>query len=164
MKTKVVLFIVFQLLFINILGAQSLKESLGGVKTNFQIYSDTVDLKASDQIIISRAEVRTYSEGVSVAYQSYHLEFITKKDLIVDLLKYRTSIDKVSKLELSFYDLKNRRLTTIEIPSEYVNVFSNITNQDNQNFYSIDLIDLPIMLLDKTTKINMIRLEAKGYR
>lgn len=166
MKTRLVLFIAVQLFIINILGAQNLKESLGGIKTNFQIYSDTVDLKASDQFIILRTEKKIHTDEVgrfawAYAYQSYHLEFVTKQNLKVEFFKKEAGKDHGSKLELTFYDSNNNVLTTTTLPYEYVDVFTNTTSMDNPNFYSIDLIDIPVVLLDKTAKINMIKLNAK---
>jgi hypothetical protein len=63
MNHRTILLITLYFFSANILEAQNLKESLGGTKTNFQIYSDTVDLKVSDQIIILRAEKQTYSDS-----------------------------------------------------------------------------------------------------
>ena len=55
MKAKTLLFLIIHLSVFNI-NAQSLSESLGAVKTNFHIFSDTKDLNVSDQFIIKRAE------------------------------------------------------------------------------------------------------------
>ena len=54
-KTKALLLIsiVFS---VNILVSLNLHENLGGVRTNFQIFSDGTSMKVSDQILILRAE------------------------------------------------------------------------------------------------------------
>lgn len=163
MIKKGFLLIAIQLLFVvNLLGAQNLKESLGGTKTNFQIFSDTVDLKASDQILILKAEAKheadaTFGYGWGYGYQSFHLEFITKKNINVETFKYRTGRDNESRLELQFYDSENNMLASTSIPFDSVDLFNNSSIDGSPFFYSIDLIDIPIVLLDKTAKISMTK-------
>ena len=162
MTTKVFLFIAIQLFVVNILVAQNLKESLGGTKTNFQIFSDTVDLKVSDQIIILKAERNHYTDssfgtGWGYGYQSFHLEFITKKNIKVETFKFRAGRDNGDKFDLIFYDADKNILGTTTIPSGDVDLFNNPSVVGSPFFYSIDLIDVPIVLLDKTAKIGMIK-------
>jgi hypothetical protein len=166
MNHKTILLITVYIFSANILGAQNLKESLGGTKTNFQIYSDTVDLKVSDQIIILRAEKQTYSDsnfgtGWGYGYQSFHLEFITKKNIEIEYFKFRNGRDNGTKLELLFYDSNNIVLTSSSIPYNYVDLYNNSSIIGSPFFYSIDLIDIPIVLLDKTAKISMIKKVAE---
>jgi hypothetical protein len=166
MNHRTILLITVYIFSVNILGAQNLKESLGGTKTNFQIYSDTVDLKVSDQIIILRAEKQTYSDsnfgtGWGYGYQSFHLEFITKKNIKIENYKYKTGRDNGNKLELIFYDSNNSVLATSSFPYDYVDLYNNSSIIDSPFFYSIDLIDIPIVLLDKTAKIGMIKKVAE---
>jgi len=165
MINKKVLIIVIQLFVANILVAQNLNESLGGVKTNFKIVSDTVDLKVSDQIIILKAEQKhygspTFGYGWGYGYQSFHLEFIAKKDIRIETFKFRTGRDNESKLELIFYNSENNILASTSVPFESVDLLSNPSTVDNSFFYSIDLIDIPIVLLEKTYKIGLTKKEA----
>lgn len=166
MNYKSILLIAAYLFSVNILGAQNLKESLGGIKTNFLIYSDTVDLKVSDQMIILRAERKSASDsnfgtGWGYGYQSFHLEFITKKNIIIESYKFRTGRDNEMKLELIFYDSNNSVLATSSIPYYDIDLCNNSSIIDSPFFYSIDLIDIPIVLLDKTVKIGMIKKVAE---
>lgn len=166
MNYKSILLIAAYLFSVNILGAQNLKESLGGIKTNFLIYSDTVDLKVSDQMIILRAERKSASDsnfgtGWGYGYQSFHLEFITKKNIIIENYKFRTGRDNGTKLELIFYDSNNSVLATSSIPYYDIDLYNNSSIIDSPFFYSIDLIDIPIVLLDKTVKIGTIKKVAE---
>ena len=166
MTNKAILLITVQLIVFNVLSAQNIKESLGGVKTNFQIFSDTIDLKVSDQIIILRAEKKTHEDasfgtGWGYGYQSYHLEFITKKNITIKNYRFRAGRDNENKLELMFYDSNNNNLASISIPFDYVDLFNNSSIINSPFFYSIDLIDVPIVLLDKTNKIVMNKMVAK---
>ncbi len=166
MRYKKILLITAYIFSVNILGGQNLSESLGGIKTNFQIYSDTADLKVSDQIIVLRAEKRYSSDsnfgtGWGFGYQSFHLEFITKKDIKIESFKYRSGRDNETRFELVFYDSQNNVLATSSSPYHYVDLLNNSSITDSPFFYSIDLIDIPIVLLDKTVKINMIKMVAE---
>lgn len=161
MTTKVLL-IVIQLFVVNALEAQNLKESLGGIKTNFKIVSDTVDLRVSDQIIILRAEKKSsenssFGTGWGYGYQSFHLEFIAKKEIKVETFKFKPGRDNESKLELTFYNSENSILASLSVPFDQVDALSNPTTSDRLFFYSIDLINIPVVLLEKTYKINMIK-------
>lgn len=162
MKTKNVLIIVIQLFVVNILGAQDLKELLGGIKTNFKIVTDTVDLRVSDQIIILRAEKNHYGDasfgvGWGYGYQSFHLEFIARKDIKAETFKFRPGRGNGSELELTFYNSENSLLASASVPFDQVDVLTNPATVDRSFFYSIDLIDIPIVLLEKTSKIGMIK-------
>jgi hypothetical protein len=167
MTNKAILLITIQLIVFNMLEAQNIRESLGGIKTNFQIFSDTIDLKVSDLTIILRAEKKTFEDaafgtGWGYGYQSYHLEFITKENIKVKNYPFRTGRDNGNKLELIFYDSDNK-LASISIPFDYVDIFNNSSIINSPFFYSIDLIDVPIVLLDKTVKIVMNKMVAKKY-
>jgi hypothetical protein len=162
MNKKVIVLASVYMLSVSILGAQNISESLGAIKTNFRIYSDTIDLKVSDQIIILRAEKQTYSDsnfgtGWGYGYRSFHLEFITKKILKVENYHFRVGRDNENKLQLIFYDSNSSVLATISVPFNYVDLYNNSSITDSPFFYSIDLIDVPVVLLDKTAKINMIK-------
>ena len=158
MKYKGILLIIIQLFVINILTAQSLSESLGGTKTNFRIYSGPTELITSDQIIILRAEKDTYSDlyaGWGYGYRSFHLEFISNKNIVE--LQSDVKSERY-KMKLTFYDSDNKILTMVTLPSHYLNEYSNSSSEDALFIYSLDLIDIPVVILDKTKKIDIIKL------
>lgn len=162
MINRKVFLIVIQLFVVDMLAAQDLNEALGGTKTNFQIFSGTEDLNVSDQMIILKAGKGyeadfSFGYGFGYGYQSFHLEFIAKKYLEVETFKHRIGRNNDSKLELTFYDSNNNILSSTAIPFDDVRVFNNSSIYDGPFFYSIDLIDIPIMLLNETAKINMIK-------
>ncbi|HEX2921716.1 MAG TPA: hypothetical protein VHO50_11185 [Bacteroidales bacterium] len=148
------------LAFVNDINAQSLKESLGGISTSYRIYSDSVDLKATDQIIIQRAEKNfgtdTGGAGWGYAYQSFHLEFMTYRTIKTETFKYNRNQDNESKLELRFFNWKGNLLATKSIPYYSVDIVKNESLAGSPSFISIDLINIPIVLLDEATKIDMI--------
>ena len=155
---KVILLTTLQMFILNILCAQSLSESLGGIKTSFEVFSDTIDLKVNDQMIVLGAEKKTYtgdSGGWGYGYQSFHFEFITMKELSVTQANNKNK----NNYRLTFSDQNKLILATIIVPSYSVTKYTNSFIGDNRVFYSIDLINIPLLILDKSTRINIIKLE-----
>lgn len=157
---KVLLLITLQFFVFQILSAQSISESLGGIKTNFKVFSDTIDLKVIDQIVVLATEKRTYispseNAGWGYGYQSVHLEFITKKELFEMPAEGKNK----NKYSIRFYDQDNIILLTINIPEYSVNKYINPFITNSRIFYSIDFIDIPLLVLDKAKGINIIKLK-----
>lgn len=162
MIRKGILMITLYLLVINAAGAQNLKDALGGLKTNFQIYSDSVNLDVSDEIIVLKAARKFFSDcqcgtGYGYGYQSYHLEFITKKQLAIKNVRYLIGRDNADKIELKFYDASNTLLASPTFPFSIIDLYTNSAVKNSPFFFSIDFIDIPIVLLNKTSKIDLIR-------
>lgn len=168
---KTSLLLAFLLLLISGATAQTLFDALQGTKTNFQIVSDGNDLKVTDQIIIRNAEkveirVNIDEYGYGYAYQSFHLEFISRKSIVA--IKSDDFADKNllqlafylsgHKFLLSFYDWNNNLLTATTIPDNYVDVFTNASADKRMYFYSIDLIDIPILILENAKRIDIVEL------
>lgn len=88
------------------------------------------------------------------------LSLTNKRDLMKGKLLKSNLIgrDNGSKLKLIFYDSNNNELASISIPFDYVDLYNNLSIINSPFFYSIDLIDIPIVLLDKTDKIDMIKM------
>lgn len=93
-KFQTLTFLVIVLVaFIPNLYSQSLIENLGGVKTNFIITTDSVEMTILEQVIIKRG-VRNYKArifddggyGYGYGLQTFHLELITKVEFVE---KYR---------------------------------------------------------------------------
>ena len=145
--------------------AQKLSESLGAIGTNFLIISDTIDLKPESQFIIKNAEIfydygtrNTDNYSYGGGYESFHFEFSTKKTLSIEYVK-----NPVCGYELSFYDNDNIIATLCFSSNTYP--FRNpnkvsIEGNSEIRFYSFDLIDLPLSVLDKTKKINIKRIKS----
>ncbi|QGY42852.1 hypothetical protein GM418_04035 [Maribellus comscasis] len=163
MKVKIFLFAVIQLSVVHIC-AQSLEESLGGIETNFQFFSNNIDLKVTDQFIIKRAEKKAsastnYSAnsayGYGYGYQSFHLEFVTKEYYTIEEVEHKGRYS--DKIELTFYNSDDIALATHTLDYSVVDLSYNISSDEIQFFYSIDLLGIPIVLLNKTAKINFIK-------
>jgi hypothetical protein len=136
--------------------AQKLSDALGAVQTNFLISSDSVNLNAVNQYIIKKAGIFYGSGsdyGYGAGYESFHLEFESDKRLITDYIK--KSWDNYL---IEFYAIDNRLLATIFLSNQQVKILRNTEMAGNPIFYSIDLIDVPTPLLDKSYKLNIVKI------
>lgn len=165
MKTIISLFVMLQCILFTV-NAQSLTETLGGVETNFQIVSDSVDLKATDQFIIQRAEKNTkyrsgmtgdggYGYGYGCGYQSFHLEFIARETYVTKVIDHKDR--DYNKIVLTFYDSDDIILASQTWNRSEIDILFHSHPDNSRYFYSIDIKDVPMVLLAKTVKIDIIR-------
>lgn len=155
---KFVLVIALQLFVFQMLCAQSVSESLGGIKTNFEISTINTDLEVTEQIIVLQAERLTYISTVDQAgwgygYQSFHLEFITQKAI----KEVQGDKNNRYKYRLTFIDHENVILFATDLSHNSVKKYNNPDIANSRFFYSIDLIGIPVLLFDKTKRIDIYR-------
>ena len=149
------------------LHAQSLSEQMGGIKTHFQLYSLMLNLDASEQMLILRAESKhesdaSFGTGWGFGYRSYHLEFVAQKNLFIQYFNRKPGRDNSTKLKLTFYNADKQILASFSIPFERVSIYSDDSDKGDLFFYSIDLINVPAVLLDKTAAIDMVEMVARS--
>ncbi|WP_321368791.1 hypothetical protein [uncultured Draconibacterium sp.] len=168
MRILISLYLILQFSIYNS-NAQNIVQSLGGIETNFQIVSDNLDLHVSNQYIIQRAEkesaTRYYGEasyGYGYGYQSYHLEFIAEELYVTREIKHNDR--DYDKMELTFYTSDNRILASHTLNSTRADILSNPRSVNRQYFYSIDLKDVPVILLEQTAKIDLVRKVSAGKK
>ena len=155
-RTGVVLLL---MCFTTILQSQTLIDQLGGIKTSFIITSDTLVFEVFDQILIERGRSHFggfYDGGFGYAYKALHLEFISR-ERIQKLKKYGP---KDNYFQVELLD-KNGNLLARIIPKPHqVNTLS---NQSEPRWYthSVNLEEVPIILLDKTARINLVFYEQR---
>lgn len=142
-------------------------ENLGGVNTNFEFSSDSVELTIIDQAIIQRgfyafnfdkdksvsnsnANAYGYGYGYGYGLQTFHLEFITTSE-IKQVIAYETKPVE-AKYSIKLYDDKNILLVNFEVlyrDSKATPQTSGISS------YSINLNRIPIILFNKTKRIDI---------
>jgi hypothetical protein len=154
MKRMIFIIMPMLLLFNELSNAQSLSEKLGAIHTNFKFYYDTVDLNVSDQFIIKNVGSYFFSTDNKVAYESYHLEFVSNKRLLLD---YSQGLFKVHYYTIVFYSSDKLQLFRISISQEFLNIATNLDISESPIFYSLDLFDIPLSLLDRTSKIVIVQ-------
>ncbi len=152
--------------------SQSITDLAGGVRTSFEITSLDKPMGVTDQCIIRRAEQisgsDTYSTGdgagygmYGIGYESLHLEFIAKepiqtirKSLFGEIFKKYPKYD--------FYELVFRGSDSEEIFRTFiklwrVNIHSDKLGVIDGYLYSIDLKDIPLVIFNSTSKIDISR-------
>lgn len=143
---------------------QSLTEALGGVNTQFDIYSDTINLEVKQQCIIKRANTFKqisnhidWSYALGGGYESLHLEFSTTKNL---------QVVKVEHAEhsylLEFVKKNGVILAVAPLNNDQVKLYTNPYVKNPKTFYSIDLIHIPICILEETHEIIFTKITSKG--
>jgi hypothetical protein len=153
------------LLFIFLIGytlhAQTLSERLGAVSTDFSFFSGETDLEVSHQFIIKSGgayhKMGTMFDGgygYGAGYDTYRLEFVTRKALAQDS---RRRIEH--HFRMSFYNEEDELLASYNFAARKVSVLPFDPEEDSLLFYSVDLLDIPVSLLDFTRKIDVIEVQ-----
>lgn len=145
------------------LQAQSLSEKLGGVKTDYIITSHGVELEITNQLIVKRAE-RFYdwgghndgAYGYGYGYESFHLEF-TVKNGEIDLPESGSLFKSGKLLVLDFYGEDGNLLGSRRRSPQDIRFISNNSTNSKLMHYTIDLIAIPLPLLDSTKRIDIFR-------
>ncbi len=147
---------------------QAILQRLGGIRTGFAIASDTVDFKVVDQALIQRA-VREQqigmqpawdgvaSYGYGLGYRSLHLEFIAADDILTRRIS-TTKMEPRSYYGLSLYDEADNILANIELQLSAIQILEVFYEQQRSLLYSINLRSVPVLLLDRATKIKLVRM------
>lgn len=161
--TTIVCIITVNLLLGNSLQAQDLSEKLGGVKTDFIITSHGVELDVISQVISKRAE-RFYdwgghnegAYGYGYGYESFHLEF-TVRNGEIDMPQSGTLLRGEKLIVLDFYDEVGSLIGSSARSPREVRLISNNSSNNKLTHYSIDLITIPLPLLDAAKRIDIFR-------
>lgn len=169
MKMKQLNFLTFLILCSLSLSSQSISEQLGGIRADFLITSDTLTLSTGQQILIQRAEAKynqyinasgSYGAGYGYGYQSFHLEFIAKKSISI----IRANGKKRTYYLLQFFDKNEELISSFELSNAMINFTPNKGSKAWSYIYSIDLKDVPIVVLDRTQQLEITRYDlARSY-
>jgi hypothetical protein len=148
--------------------AQSISEKLGGVATSFTIKSDTTLLNQERQIILQRGvahsyadyesslEGYTYGYGYGYGYQSYHIEFVSTEK-IQELENRKRRKNSSYTYYLIFINKDSNRVHTQTIYEKDVKMIAGESGKETVYAYSINLADIPLILLDSVTEINIVK-------
>jgi hypothetical protein len=161
--TTIIFIISVNLPLSSFLQAQNLSEKLGGVKTDYIITSHGVELEITNQVISKRAE-RFYNwgghndgaYGYGYGYESFHLEF-TVKNGEIDMPEPVAFLKGERHIVMDFYDKDDNLLGSKTRSPREVSLICNNTADNNLMHYSIDLIAIPLPLLDATKRIDIFK-------
>lgn len=156
MKQSFTLFLIIAICTIsNLSYSQSITEKLGSIKTDFYIYIDSTELTILNQIIIKRGQSKSdygncnsdnESYGYAYGVETFHLEFICKENFKI---KSNNPFNR-SKRRIEFYNEWNELII-----SKSISNIERISEKEDMNILSIDLKNIPIVILDyiQTIKI-----------
>lgn len=133
--------------------AQKFSDGIGAKTTFFDFTSNGKERFIYDQIILKRGNKTLYvnnDRGAGLGYESFHLELTVDK-------KFESVVSEEKETrnhwELIFYKNKGEKLSTIHIPDDQVKYLSNPDN--SMSFYSIDLTEVPIVIFNRTSSIDI---------
>ena len=144
------------------LSAQGLpiSQQLGGVVTQYRITSGPHLLNDGQQLLIKRSNYLTGSDRAG-GYSEFHLEFATDLLPIGMIMRnaaneQRMVLTKPTRTYmLTFYDSQERVCHRTFIGRSRISVSSPRDEEGATFFFSIDLRNIPILLLDQTARIDL---------
>lgn len=161
-RTITILCLLFGLMYLH---GQTLIEEIGGVRTNFTIVSDTLLLDTDEQFLIKRAvheiNIEQFDDGTmhkSDGYEAFHLEFIVPQKVIT---KRKVGRNR-EYFVLSFLTDGDQLLTEVELKDSDIKITD---NWEGTTFsaYSINLQQIPLVILDRTLKVNLVHYKVSRY-
>lgn len=161
MKTSVmkyfILISVFSLLIMNGYG-QSFSQQLGAIPTQFEFTTSDTPLDITQQQIVKRAG-RVHHLGTESGYGSGYETFRLEIQLPIDIPLMRAKLfDGNSGYQFTFFSESGERMGFVRLSSSEVNrIRDNRFIDSKVNFYSFDLINVPLLILDQTIRIDIER-------
>lgn len=132
----------------NNLFAQFSVEKFGGVKTDFEIYSEEGKLPIIAQAVVSDGPIGLSDSYSTAVLGKYSLEFATTSSIAQ---RYKESkLMRESIYEVVLIDANDKVLLFIELSQQQMRMVSN--NKDLKT-YTLSLYHIPMILLEKTRKI-----------
>ena len=145
--------------------SQSLLEQLGGIRTNFTIVSDSLWLDTDEQFLIERAvkeeNIEAIDDGMqsnTETFKSYHLEFIVPKGIVT-----QRKIGKNREFfKLELLGEEDELLAMLELEPAHVKFTPN-WESTTYSAYSVNLQEIPLVILHRTLKVNLVKQVIKRY-
>ncbi|WP_268036442.1 hypothetical protein [Algoriphagus sp. PAP.12] len=157
--TAIIFILASNYIFVPAVLAQKFSDGIGAMTTFFDFTSNGKERIIHDQIILKRGNrtlFLTHDNGAGLGYESFHLELTVDK-------KFESVVSEEKKTrnhwELIFYKKKGEVLSIIHIPEDQVKYLSNPDN--SMSFYSIDLTDVPIVIFNRTSSIDIKHLRKE---
>lgn len=140
--------------------SQDLTDKMGAITTDFTFTTDNDTMVISKQIIVERAGIYLSGddeEKVVEGYKSYRLEIMT--DTEITFLRPREG--RIGFYNMACYDKEDTLLGMFPLSEhEVIRVFKERTlfkyKTDNM-FLSFDLRTIPLLVLDQTYRIDIVR-------
>ncbi|MEO0341664.1 MAG: hypothetical protein AAF242_20955 [Bacteroidota bacterium] len=139
--------------------AQAITPALEGHRPAFRISTDSMEMTVVDQLLIKRA-VRDYffdrilDAAYGMAYESWHLEFITRQPILLRNLKGK----KESFIRIELYNRREECIGRFDLVPDRLQSTKSVSGQKTMT-YSVNLIDIPLILLDRTKRVDIQQIE-----
>lgn len=159
MKKSILLLLSFSFLLITCnISAQTIVQKLGGAITNFQITNNDRDLRVVSQAIL-RKSISSFNKQTNLDSQILVLEFISRRKIEErENIVYSLS-NEGKKAKIIFYTANDTVLFEKEF-SDKINLFESekVGGTENKRFYfyTVNLEEYPIMLFDRTARIDFL--------
>ena len=155
------LFPLFLILFStsSLVKAQTITPALDGYRPAFRISTDSMEMTVVDQVLIKRA-VKDYffdrilDAAYGMGYEAWHWEFVTRQPILKRNLKGK----KESFVRLELYNRKEECIGRFDLPLDRLQSTQSLSGQKIMT-YSINLIDIPLILLDRTRRVDVQHIE-----
>ncbi len=160
LRYKISMLMIFICLFFsNQSYCQSLLEKTGGIKTNFAFTSNDKNVTILSQGIIqrgvydySKSEFINVSYGYGYGLQNYFLEISTTSPFTTN---YRPKEEGKKKGKYYRVKLLDKNGETLVISRFYTSKVRKVDNENKLITYSFNLKNIPMILLDQTSTINL---------
>lgn len=143
--------------------SQNISEDIGGVSCTFSIVSDGIDLEVKKQLMIMRAERRTEvssldnsSYGLGLGYSEWHLEFTAEKEITYRKKESDENIAHRGKYCIQLIDSDKTILIKTYVTADCLKQWNGGTKEDPIFTYSLDLLDLPLLLMDDVAFFDIV--------
>lgn len=141
------------LLALQTFGQYNLAANMGTVACSFEIYTDQHPMEISKQLLVRRTTVQTI-ENTPVAIESWHLEFAGTSAISGDRLL--SGHEKDLYYTLTLLNHAREIILSLSLHADQVKSWESTTHKDGTiHLYSIDLNDVPVLLLDEIQKIDL---------
>lgn len=154
------------LISLSLVNAQTISDEIGSVSCEFALSSNGTHLEVKKQLLTQRAEGRTEvshdenrSYGLGLGYTEWHLEFVTTNPIIT---RPRTSEENGShrdKYYIQLLDKDNNLLMKTYLTADLLRLWQGGTSTDPLYTYSLDLIRIPLILLDDVAYLDISLIE-----
>lgn len=146
--------------------AQSVSDDIGSVSCEFAYFTNNEKLEVKKQLLTERAETRTEisrseneSYGSGLAYTEWHLEFVLASNI-----KSRNKVPDESvwhrgKYCIQLLDKNRLSLVKTYLSAERLRHWQGGTATEPLHTYSLDLIELPLVILDDVAFIDIVLID-----
>ncbi|MDG1334082.1 MAG: hypothetical protein P8P74_17230 [Crocinitomicaceae bacterium] len=163
MKTLFTLFIFLASFSIS---AQSISDQVGGVSCSYELYSDGDTLDVIKQLLIQRptarsgvSDIENQSYGYGYAYSSWCLEFVTNTGISTRNRNNLERRNRRGKYNVTFKNRAGGMLFSQYMGRDKVRLWKGKIHTGVVYTYSLNLIDVPLIVLDNVASIDIVRIE-----